>query len=47
MAKWICCECSEAESCGDIICKLETPTPDRPDYCPITGEENPNWIEDK
>lgn len=47
MAKWICYACSEAESRGDLSCKLETPTNDKPDFCPVTGEENMEWIEDK
>jgi len=46
MAKWICYACGEAEDCY-ANCKLETPTNDRPDFCPVTGEENLEWIEDK
>ena len=56
MAKWICYACSEAESRGDLSCKLETPIADmpefcpvtgEPEFCPVTGEENLEWIEDK
>ena len=46
MAKWICYACGEAEK-GEAHCKLETPTFDKPEFCPVTGEENLEWIEDK
>lgn len=46
MAKWICYACGAAENC-DAHCKLETPTSDEPEFCPLTGEENLEWIEDK
>lgn len=46
MAKWICYACGEAENC-DLNCKLETITKEKPEYCPVTGEENLEWVEDK
>lgn len=46
MAKWKCYACGEAEN-RDAHCELETPTADKPEFCPVTGEENLEWIEDK
>ena len=40
--RWRCYECGVAENC-DMSCTLETPTPDKPDYCPSTGDEA-EWL---